>query len=60
MEKVEILEITVWLQDNATSIVLRVNKTNGQPLREICEDVIKRFREAIANLEAQDEQVPEL
>lgn len=55
MEKVEILEFIKELQDNYTSIVLRVNKTNGQTVIEICENVIKRFREVIANLEAQDD-----
>lgn len=55
MEKVEIIEFIEELQDNYTSIVLRVNKTNGQTVIEICEDVIKRFREVITNLEARND-----
>ena len=48
---VEILEFSCGFQDNETSIVLRVKKTNGKTVSEICNEVIKHFREIVKNLD---------
>lgn len=53
---VEILEFSCGFQDNETSIVLRVKKTDGKTVSEICNEVIKHFRKIVKNLEEKDEQ----
>lgn len=48
---VEILEFTCSLQNNETSIVLRVKKTNGKTVSEICKEVIKHFGDIVKILD---------
>lgn len=48
---VEILEFVNNFEDNATSIIVRVKKTNGKTTSEICKEVIKHFREIIKIVE---------
>lgn len=48
---VEILEFTCGLQDDETSIVLRVKKTNGKTVSEICKEVINHFCDIVKILD---------
>lgn len=48
---VEILEFSCGFQDNETSIVLRVKKTDSKTVSEICNEVIKRFRKIVKILD---------